>query len=29
MKAIIQEVDPDAFVSISEVSDMLGSSVKK
>ena len=28
MKAIIQEVDPHAFIAISEVSDMLGSSVK-
>ena len=28
MKAIIQEADPNAFVSIAEVSDMLGSSVK-
>ena len=28
MKAIIQEVDPTAFVAIAEVSDMLGSSVK-
>lgn len=28
MKAIIQEVDPHAFIAIAEVSDMLGSSVK-
>lgn len=29
MKSIITEIDPNAFVAISEVSDMLGRSVKK
>lgn len=29
LKALVQEIDPDAFITISEISDVLGTSVKK